>query len=234
MMAMKAGNSHRPGALISRFSPFPLFAFSPFRPAIFRPSPPSPIRPAPLPAEIDGLIILGAPLNPQGEPGRVGRLRLLHALELWRRHYPARPFIITGGQLPGTAQPEARAMAAWSCSWVAANWGPELQEQLRRCLLLEEASRNTAASARHTLVLAQELGLRAVGLVSDTFHLPRAHFLFRRHFSRHAIRVHPLPARGLLQQYWRHRRYLWLTRIALREAGAWVKVLAHLCLKRNQ
>ena len=177
---------------------------------------------------LDALIVLGAPLNPRGEPGRVARLRLLHALELWRRRHPARPIIISGGPTGGTPMAEARAMGEWSLNWVAANWGPELQEQLRHCLLLEEASRNTAAAARHTLALVQELGLQAVGLVSDAFHLPRAHFLFQRHFSRHGIRVHPMPAPGLMKQYWSNRRYLWLTKIALREAGAWVKVLAHL------
>jgi len=29
----------------------------------------------------------------------------------------------------------------------------------------------------------------------------------------------------LVQHYWRQRRYLWLVKMALREAGAWAKVL---------
>jgi len=186
------------------------------------------------PANLDCLIVLGARLNHLGEPGRVARLRLLHALQIWRQHPPGCQFIITGGQLPGTAGSEARAMARWVLAWTEANWGPEVRQQLAPCLLLEEASLNTAASAANTLPLVQGLGRRAVGLVSDRLHLRRAHYLFRRHFARQGITLHPLPARGLLQHYWRQRRYLWLTKMALREGGAWLKVLGNLVLGRRR
>src|SRR5208337_5408432 len=92
------------------------------------------------------LIVLGARLNPQGQPGRVARLRLLHALNLWRQLHPGCHLLITGGPRPGSAISEARSMAGWSLEWVAANWGPGLREELAPCLILEEASRNTAAS----------------------------------------------------------------------------------------
>ena len=121
-------------------------------------------------------------------------------------------------------------MARWSLDWVEDNWGAGMREELAACLVLEEASHNTAASAANTLPLVQGLGRRAVGLVSDRLHLRRAHYLFRRHFARHGITIHPLPARGLLQHYWRQRRYLWLTKMALREGGAWLKVLGNLVL----
>jgi hypothetical protein len=175
---------------------------------------------------LEALIVLGARLNPQGQPGRVARLRLLHALDLWRRHCPERPLIISGGRTSAHPETEAAAMAAWLLAWAAANREPDFQEHLRPCLLLEEASRNTAASARHTLELVRHLGLKSVGLVSDALHMPRAHFLFRRPFARHGISIHPLPAPGLVRHYWRQRRYLWLTRMVLREAGAWAKALA--------
>ncbi len=178
--------------------------------------------------DLDCLIVLGARLNPRGEPGRVARLRLLHALQLWRDSPSGCRFLITGGQRPGTVTSEARAMARWVLAWTEANWGPEVRQQLAPCLLLEEASLNTAASAANTLPLVQGLGRRAVGLVSDRLHLRRAHYLFRRHFARQGITLHPLPARGLLQHYWRQRRYFWITKMALREGGAWLKVLGNL------
>jgi uncharacterized SAM-binding protein YcdF (DUF218 family) len=179
----------------------------------------------PLPP-LDALIVLGARLHPQGGPGRVARLRLLHALHLWRHHYPQIPILITGGRQPGGAASEARVMAQWSLTWVGENWGPAFQEKLRPCLILEEASRNTRASAANTLpLLAPNLQCRVVGLVSDTLHMPRARFLFARHFRPRSIGVHPLPARGLLRHYWQHRRYWWLGKMALREGGAWLKVL---------
>lgn len=177
------------------------------------------------------LIVLGARLNPRGEPGRVAKLRLRHALKLWRDHPPDCRIIISGGQKPGTATTEARAMADWSLAWVEDNWGPGFREQLEPCLLLEEASLNTAASAANTLPLVQGLNRRAVGLVTDNLHLKRAHFLFKRHFYRHGIALHPLPAPGLIEHYWRQRHYLRLTRMALRESGAWLKVLVGLLLR---
>jgi hypothetical protein len=69
-----------------------------------------------------------------------------------------------------------------------------------------------------------------VGLVTDRLHISRAHYLFRRHFSGHGIAVRPLPAPGLFRPYWRQRRFLRLAKMALREGGAWLKVLGRLAL----
>jgi uncharacterized SAM-binding protein YcdF (DUF218 family) len=181
---------------------------------------------------LDGLIVLGASLNPRDEPGRVARVRLTHALELWRHRGGSGYLILTGGVMPGRGRSEARAMADWALAWVAEHWGTDVREALEPGLILEEASRNTAASARHTLPLVQELGSRSVGLVTDAVHIHRAHLLFKRQFAPQGITVHPLPARGLVRQYWQRRRYLWLTKMALREGGAWVKVLGRLALRR--
>ena len=186
------------------------------------------------PHKFDCLIVLGARLNPKGQPGRVARLRLLHALQLWREHRPGCQILITGGRRPGTAGSEAQAMARWSLNWVEDHWGAGVREELAACLVLEEVSHNTAASAANTLPLVQGLRRRAVGLVSDRLHMRRAHYLFRRHFARQGITIHPLPAQGLLQHYWRQRRYLWLTKMALREGGAWLKVLGNLVLGQRR
>ncbi len=195
--------------------------------------PRSPFPPKSLPAHLDYLIVLGARLNLRDEPGRVAKLRLRHALQYWRDHRPGCPILITGGRTAGAATTEARAMARWSLDWVEAQWGSGAREELASCLVLEEASHNTAASAANTLPLVQARGARAVGLVSDSLHIRRAHYLFRRRFRRHGITVHPLPAPGLVQHYWQQRRYLWLTKMALREGGAWLKVLGTLLLARR-
>ena len=182
---------------------------------------------------LDCLIVLGARLNRQGEPGRVAKLRLRHALQLWRDHQPGCRILITGGQTAGAASTEARAMARWSLGWVEEHWGTAVREELAACLVVEEASHNTAASAANTLPVVQGLKGHSVGLVSDALHMHRAHYLFRRQFARHGIRLQPLPAPGLVRHYWRQRRYLWLTKMALREGGAWLKVLATLVLGRR-
>jgi hypothetical protein len=175
---------------------------------------------------LDGLVVLGARLNPEGEPGRVARLRLLHGLKLWRERCPEGYLFLTGGCSGKAAISEAQAMARWGLRWVEENWGPEVRERLVPRLVLEEASRDTAASAQNVLALVLELNLRGVGLVSDRLHIRRARYLFRRAFAPHRLHLEPLPVPGVLKQYWQRRRYLWLSKMALREAGAWLKVLA--------
>jgi uncharacterized SAM-binding protein YcdF (DUF218 family) len=201
-------------------SPFHLFPSSLFRPA----SPP----PFSINLHIDGLIVLGARLTPQGEPGRVARLRLVHALQLWRGLDCRAYLLLTGGRLPGRTTSEARAMADWSLRQVKEYWGADMRAALEGCLLLEEVSLSTAASAKNTLPLTAGRGSRTVGLVTDAIHIHRARFLFQRQFHPHGIRVQPLAAHGLLRHYWQNRRYDWLVKMALREGGAWGKVLVRL------
>jgi uncharacterized SAM-binding protein YcdF (DUF218 family) len=202
------------------------------RPFPFRLFPSSPFRPPLINQPLDGLIVLGARLNPRDRPGWVARMRLTHALHVWRHRCPQGFVLLTGGVRPGCGCSEARAMADWAMAWVAEQWGEEIREALKSCLILEEGSRSTAASARHTLPLVHDRGTRAVGLVSDAVHIRRAAFIFRRHFHPRGIAVHPLPARGLVRHYWQQRRYLWLGKMALREGGAWVKVLGGLIWRR--
>ncbi len=178
----------------------------------------------------DALIVLGARLNAQGRPGRVGRMRLDHALTLWREQGCQAYVIFTGGPTHGTGLTEARAMADFALNLAAERWGPEAEARLAERLILEEKSHNTLASAFHTLPVIEKLRVTNVALVSDALHIRRAHYLFRRHFRRHPITLHPLPVPGVLKVYWQNRRYLWLTKMALREGGAWLKVLARRAL----
>ncbi len=178
---------------------------------------------------LDGLIVLGARLNPEGKPGRIARLRLSHALACWRGQEGRPLLLLSGGPArhpSGPALTEARAMADFALAWGEEQGGPPLRDLLASRLVLEEASRNTEAAAKNTLALVLSLKLREVGLVSDSLHGRRAWFLFRRHFRGHPVHLHPLPAPGVVSHYWRQSRYLWLTRMALRESGAWLKALA--------
>ena len=171
---------------------------------------------------------MGARINQEGRPGRIARLRVEHALHLWREGGETCHLIITGGcSREGLDVSEARAMADHALERAEAHGGPELRERLGACLVLEEASRTTWESACRTLPLLRHLELDTVGLVSDALHLRRAHALFRRHYRQHHIGLHPLPVPGVIRHYWQNRRYLWLTRMALRETGAWLKLLAH-------
>jgi len=176
---------------------------------------------------LDGLIVLGARLNQEGRPGRIARMRVEHAIRLWHARGASCRILLTGGcSREGLAVSEARAMADYAIERAAMYWEPDIHERLETCLVLEEASRTTRDSARHTLALVRDLNLAAVGLVSDALHLRRAHFLFRRHYKNHPVLLHPLPVPGVFRHYWYNRRYLWLLKMMLRESGAWVKVLA--------
>ncbi|MGQ9689217.1 MAG: YdcF family protein [Desulfobaccales bacterium] len=175
---------------------------------------------------LDCLIVLGARINPEGRPGRIARMRLEHALTLWRENGGRSFILLTGGcSRPGLAVSEARVMADYALAQAEAEWGAEAAQRLQSCLLLEENSLSTRDSAENTLALIRERNFTAVGLVSDPLHLRRAHYLFRRHFRRHPVLLHPLPVPGVIRHYWHNRRYLWLTKMVCREAAAWLKVL---------
>lgn len=179
---------------------------------------PAPVEP------VEAVIILGAVVGQDGYPGRVARLRLQHALPLVLEAYPESPVIISGGIRPGCRLSEARAMADWLLEQAEGRYGVAKARELQLRLCLEEHSRNTAASAHHTARILLGQQRRGAGLVTDTLHMPRAHYLFRRVFEPQGLYCLPLPAPGLWQDYWRRRRYLRLSKFILREAAAWVKL----------
>jgi uncharacterized SAM-binding protein YcdF (DUF218 family) len=173
---------------------------------------------------MDAIIILGALIGRDGHPGRVGRLRLQHALPLVIEAYPDCWVVITGGWLPGRPVSEARAMGDWAVRRALEQWGEAQSRNLEQRLLLEELSQNTTDSAHYTALLMEERGLKTAGIITDTLHMPRVKFLFKRTFGPRQLEFRTLPAPGLVQDYWRRRRYLRLSKFVLREAGAWMKV----------
>lgn len=116
-------------------------------------------------------------------------------------------------------------MAAWGLAWADAQWGIETRQHLEARLIYEEHSLTTADSARCTAVLLKEKGWQQAGLITDTLHMYRAHYVFNRHFAQYQLRLHPLPLPGLYVDYWRRRRYARLSKLLVREGGAWLKLL---------
>ncbi len=115
-------------------------------------------------------------------------------------------------------------MGAWAVSEAARRYGDEAAQGVAARLLPEEQSLSTAESAQNTAVLLQSHGLTSAGVVTDTFHMPRVRYLFAPTFRRHHLEFRPLPAPGLLRDYWRRGRLLRLGKFVLREGGAWVKL----------
>ncbi|OPX20519.1 MAG: hypothetical protein BZ151_03650 [Desulfobacca sp. 4484_104] len=174
---------------------------------------------------MDALIVLGCVIGKDGYPGRVARFRVSHALRLAVEYYPQSYLILSGGQRRGTPTSEARALAAWGLGWAESQWDGDTRLRLAERLLYEERSLTTAQSAKNTVQLLKDQGFTQAGLVTDSLHMYRAAYLFARQVADSPLRLHPLPVSGLYADYWRRRRYARLSKLVLREGGAWVKLL---------
>ncbi len=152
----------------------------------------------------DALVVLGAMVLPDGRPSAAMARRVEAAVGLY--HRDVAPVVVMSGGAVGHPTPEARAMADLA---VAAGV-PE------NSLILELSSRNTWQNAREVAALARARGWTRMMVVSDSFHLPRARDMFRRH----GLRVDGHPA---TRRPGDHRLSWWLAHG--REGLSWIKHL---------
>lgn len=114
----------------------------------------------------DAIVVLGAPLWPDGSVSPILEERIEAAVELWRAG-AARRVVATGGMTRSRVRAEADAIA----------------KRLRAAgvadVLVERASRSTAENASFTAELLAPLGVRSLWLVTQPFHGRRAAHLFR-------------------------------------------------------
>ena len=111
--------------------------------------------------------MLGAGLRRDGRPGWALTRRSLHAAKLWRRDIA--PFIICSG---GQAESFPRSEAA-ACREVLLRDGVS-----GGAILLEEESRSTEENASFSRRIIDQMGFEEVVLVSDSYHMLRANWLF--------------------------------------------------------
>ena len=116
----------------------------------------------------DVIIVLGAGLRHDGLPGPALTRRSMRAADLWQRGIA--PIVIcTGGQAESFPRSEADAC----------------REILRRrglpqsAILLEQKSRSTEENALFSSQIMTESGWTTAVLVSDSYHMLRANWLFR-------------------------------------------------------
>ena len=131
--------------------------------------------------EADVIIVLGAGLLRDGRPGPAQTRRSQQGAELWRAGI-ADFVICTGGQAETYPRSEAAACREILLrSSVPAN-----------AILLEEQSRSTEENASYSKLILDEMGMSNAVLVSDSFHMLRANWLF----GRQGIRTYasPVPA----------------------------------------
>ncbi len=118
--------------------------------------------------EADAIIVLGAGLLRDGRPGWALTRRSLQAADLWRAGIA--PYIIcTGGQAESYPRSEAAA-----CREIL------LAAQVpARAILLEGQSRSTEENAIYSRRIMDGKGITDVVLVSDSYHMLRASWLFQ-------------------------------------------------------
>ncbi|HEY3416255.1 MAG TPA: YdcF family protein [Armatimonadota bacterium] len=160
-------------------------------------------KPAPV------IVVLGARVLANHQPGDSLRARTLHAVQLYRSGFAPR-ILFTGG-LGAYAPTEAEVAAQLA-----------LREGVPPGAILQEnESTSTTENVRNTAVICRKHGWTRVIVVSDPYHLWRA----QRCFTRVGLLSYPSPAKACL----RNRKPLLSMEWTAREA---VLVLRDLVLKR--
>ncbi|MGJ3237619.1 MAG: YdcF family protein [Anaerolineae bacterium] len=119
------------------------------------------------PREADAIVVLGAGLARDGRPGYALVRRSAHASELWHQGY-ADTIVCTGGIAPTQARSEADG-----CRDVLLRRGvPD------SAILLEERSTSTEENALYARDILQLNALQSVIVVSDSYHVFRASYIF--------------------------------------------------------
>ena len=93
-------------------------------------------------------------------------------------------------------------MGDWMVRQALENWGEAESRNLEQRLLPDETSMNTADTAYFAALLMEQRELKTAGVITDTLHMPRVEYLFQRTFGPRQLEFWPLPAPGLLQDYW--------------------------------
>ncbi len=117
----------------------------------------------PVPNEkADALIVLGAQVQPSGEPSVQLAWRLEAALEVFRQN-PA-PIVVSGGQGGDEPRPEGEVMR----DWLIERGVPEDK------ILVDSVSANTRQNIRHAISLLHGMNIETVMVITSDYHLPRA------------------------------------------------------------
>lgn len=115
----------------------------------------------------DAIIVLGAGLTRNGNAGRALIRRTEHAVRLWHEGY-AETIICTGGIAPRQTRSEASA-----CREIL------LRNNVpASAIFMEEQSRSTEENAIYSEPILSANNLETVILVSDSYHLFRANYIF--------------------------------------------------------
>jgi uncharacterized SAM-binding protein YcdF (DUF218 family) len=116
----------------------------------------------------DVIIVLGAGLRRDNTPGPALTRRTLHAANLWQEGLA--PVIICAGGKPGN---RTRSEADACAELLRGDGVPE------GAIIQEDQSRSTEENASYSLQTMEARGWRSAIIVTDSFHLFRADYIFR-------------------------------------------------------
>lgn len=143
--------------------------------------------------QADAIVILGARVEPDGQPGPDLLVRTQHAVDLFQRGLA--PYLICTGGYQGD-----RLSAASVACGLAVSQGVPAEK-----VLLAEGSMTTREDAASAAALMVSRGWQTANVVSHPLHLERARLLFEGE----GIMVHPSPTSTRLGAIpWRTRAYL--------------------------
>lgn len=157
----------------------------------------------------DAIVVLGARVRPDGQAGQGLKLRVLHAVRLYKKGYA--PKIIMTGGVGDNPPSEARVSADLAVK----------NGVLREDIIEENKSTSTWENAANASGICKKHKWKSVLIVSDPFHLWRA----QRNFTRSGMRASVSPVAA---EQWRlqpARRLFWTAREAVLVARDW-------CLRR--
>ena len=133
----------------------------------------------------DVIVVLGAGVRSDGSPDLALTRRTLHAADLWLAGRA--PLILCSGGMP-EERPRSEAAA---CQELLVSKGvPE------EVIFLEERSRSTEENAIYSKELLQRENLDSVLLVTDSYHMFRANYIFNRYGIEtlpNPVSVHEIP-----------------------------------------
>ncbi len=110
----------------------------------------------------DALIVLGAQVQPSGEPSVQLAWRLEAALEVFNQN-PV-PIVVSGGQGGNEPRPEGEVMR----DWLIEKGVPQDK------ILVDSVSTNTKQNIQHAMSLLSGLNIQNIRVITSDYHLPRA------------------------------------------------------------
>ncbi len=153
----------------------------------------------------DAIVVLGARVRPDGKAGQGLRMRVLHAVRLYKKGFA--PKIIMTGGVGDNPPSEARVSAD-----LAVQHGVP-----REAILEENKSTSTWENASFASGICKKHGWKSVLIVSDPFHLWRA----RRNFERNGMKAFVSPVAVEIWKTQPGRRLFWTSREAVLSVRDW-------------